>query len=307
MGEATISGDGRFVAFTSFSDALVSGDTNGTRDILVKDRTTGTIVLVSRAANGTAANQSSNRAEISLGGDWVVFESSADNLAATDGNGGFTDVFRASNPLVIDDLRGGTGDDPYDLARLDTVTELASAGVDTIRSSVTRTLPTNVERLTLTGLAGINGTGNVAANTIIGNNAANTLSGAAGADKLTGGDGPDTFVLSSPAGVDKVQDLATGVDEVRVAMSSLPIGDRDQQVEGAATRAAPGGYSRNAELVVFTRNAPGLTTAQAAAAIGSATSPFPDRGPAPLRGRHRHPDRCLPVHVLGSQRRRHGR
>ena len=381
-GEATISGDGRFVAFTSFSDALVAGDTNGTRDILVKDRTTGAVRLVSRAADGTAANQSSNRAEISLGGDWVVFESSASNLAATDGNGGFTDVFRASNPLVVDDLRGGPGNDTYDLARLDTVTEAPNAGVDTIRSSVTLTLPTNVERLTLTGTAPVNGTGNPlgnlitgnsavntlsggggndnldggaggdthrggpgndtyavdvntdvvteaagegtdivrsavtwtlgstlewliltgtspvngtgnsAVNTVTGNSAVNSLSGGAGNDTLNGGDGGDTLtggpgtdrarggpgtdtvVLSSAGSSDQVLDLATGVDKVRVAMSGIPIGNSDPLVDGAVTHAAPGGYSRDAELVVFTRNAAGLTKAQAATAIGSATSPF---------------------------------
>jgi hypothetical protein len=57
-------------------------------------------------------------------------------------------------------------------------------------------------------------------------------------------------------------------------MAGIRIGDGDLRVEGAVTRTVPGGYSRNAELVVFTRDAAGLSNAQAAAAIGSATSPF---------------------------------
>src|SRR5262249_23652536 len=42
-----LSGDGRFVAFSSRADNLVSGDVNGTWDVFVHDRANGTIELVS--------------------------------------------------------------------------------------------------------------------------------------------------------------------------------------------------------------------------------------------------------------------
>ena len=59
----------------------------------------------------------------------------------------------------------------------DQVTELAGEGTDTVLCSVSYTLGDNVENLTLTGTAAINGTGNAGNNVLIGNAAANTLDG----------------------------------------------------------------------------------------------------------------------------------
>ena len=67
------------------------------------------------------------------------------------------------------------------------------------------TFPTvlgDVENLTLTGAAAINGTGNGLVNTIIGNSGANIIEGKGGADILDGGAGLDTVsYASSAAGV----------------------------------------------------------------------------------------------------------
>ena len=71
----------------------------------------------------------------------------------------------------------------------------ASEGTDLVQSSVTFTLAANVENLTLTGSAAINGTGNTLANVIIGNTGSNTLDGGAGADTMAGGAGNDTYVV----------------------------------------------------------------------------------------------------------------
>jgi Tol biopolymer transport system component len=46
---SSISADGRSVAFASFADNLVPGDTNGTTDVFVRDRTAGTTTRVSSA------------------------------------------------------------------------------------------------------------------------------------------------------------------------------------------------------------------------------------------------------------------
>src|SRR6185312_12159895 len=99
-------------------------------------------------------------------------------------------------------------------------TELANAGTDTVESRVTHILAANVENLTLTGAAAINGTGNDLANMIVGNAAANilsgglgndTLDGGKGADRLTGGDGSDHFLHHSLAdGKDTIADFHTG-------------------------------------------------------------------------------------------------
>jgi hypothetical protein len=192
--DASVSGDGRFVVFTSYSDELVPGDTNGTRDIFVKDLFTGQIALVSKTAGGLASNGPSMRSQISLGGEWIVFESSATNLSSTDANGSFPDVFRVSNPLLKDTLIGGAGNDTYVLARADIVQEQVNGGIDTIQSSISYslvdtdgsgTLGGNVENLTLTGTSNLSGTGNALNNIITGNVGNNVLNGGAGIDTVS--------------------------------------------------------------------------------------------------------------------------
>ena len=191
--EGAVSGDGRFVVFRSGSTNLVAGDTNGYADIFVKDLFTGAIALVSRLP-GAQGNQSASASpEISIGGDWIVFASSASNLTGTDGNGGFPDVFRVSNPLLKDTLQGGAGNDTYVIARNDVIIEQANGGIDLVQSSISHTLGANIENLTLTGAANLNGTGNGANNSITGNAGANRLGGLGGNDTLTGAAGNDTL------------------------------------------------------------------------------------------------------------------
>jgi subtilisin family serine protease/Ca2+-binding RTX toxin-like protein len=95
-----------------------------------------------------------------------------------------------------DILIGGLGNDIYVVdSATDTITEGVNAGTDTIQSSVTYTIAAlaNIENLTLTGAAAINGTGNAGNNFITGNTGNNILNGGAGTDILTGGVGKDTL------------------------------------------------------------------------------------------------------------------
>jgi Tol biopolymer transport system component len=90
---AAISGDGRFVAFVSLASTLVSGDTNGVRDIFVRDRQTGQTSRVSVSSSETQGNDHSyNLPAISADGRYVAFQSLATNLVSGDTNG-FADIF----------------------------------------------------------------------------------------------------------------------------------------------------------------------------------------------------------------------
>lgn len=89
----SISADGRYVAFESYSDNLVVGDGNDAVDIFVRDFTSGTTTRVSIDSAGNEASASSGNAEISADGRYVVFTSFADDLVPDDDNND-TDVFR---------------------------------------------------------------------------------------------------------------------------------------------------------------------------------------------------------------------
>ncbi len=90
--QTTISGDGRYVTFTSVATNLVADDTNGVGDVFVHDRDTGITERVSVASDAAQSNGSSGGPDISDDGRYVVFGSSATNLVADDTNG-VGDVF----------------------------------------------------------------------------------------------------------------------------------------------------------------------------------------------------------------------
>jgi len=94
-------------------------------------------------------------------------------------------------------------------ANLGTRTSVTTTISDTLTASVTTTLPTNVENLTLTGTTAINGTGNAVNNILQGNSGNNILSGLNGNDTLWGGVGNDT--LTGGVGNDKYLFQSSGV------------------------------------------------------------------------------------------------
>lgn len=191
---ASLSGDGRHVAFTSNAPDLVAGDTNGKYDAFVKDMLTGAVIHVSTSADAAQADSDSAARWIAANGQTVAFSSAATNLVTGDTNA-MTDLFVAT-VIRPDVLRGGAGDDVYVVARAAvSVVEQAGEGTDTVHSGSSHVLGDHVERLILTGSAAVDGTGNAADNTITGNGANNVIDGAAGADTLIGGGGDDTFLV----------------------------------------------------------------------------------------------------------------
>ncbi len=89
---ASISADGRHVAFRSLAFNLVPNDSNSNWDIFVHDRLTRTTVLVSVSSTGEQANAESDNPVLSADGRYVAFDSYASNLIANDWNN-FRDIF----------------------------------------------------------------------------------------------------------------------------------------------------------------------------------------------------------------------
>jgi len=136
----------------------------------------------------------------------------------------------------VDSLAGGLGNDLYVVdTATDVITEAASAGIDTVESSVGFTIAplANLENVTLTGSGTISVTGNTLDNLLTGNSGNNQLSGGAGNDTLNGGAGVDTitggagndvyllqFGQSTVSASDRFSDLAVGADKIDLLTGS---------------------------------------------------------------------------------------
>jgi len=93
-GEPSISGDGRYVVFTSEANNLVPNDTNGVADLLLHDRATGTTKRINVANDGTQSSFSFDGYygfKLSGDGQYIAFGSN-DSLSAEDTNS-FIDIY----------------------------------------------------------------------------------------------------------------------------------------------------------------------------------------------------------------------
>lgn len=80
--DPSISADGRFVTYSSHASNLVSGDTNGTGDVFVLDRQTGTTTRVSMAVDGS--DDGGFQPEISANGQFVSYSRSLQGVFVFD-------------------------------------------------------------------------------------------------------------------------------------------------------------------------------------------------------------------------------
>jgi len=99
---ASMSADGRYVAFDSAATNLHPDDGDAATDVFVRDMVSGTTILVSRAAGvaGTKGNGASRSPSISAGGRFVAFVSAATNLDPADGD--------AVESIYLRDLQNAT-------------------------------------------------------------------------------------------------------------------------------------------------------------------------------------------------------
>ncbi len=123
-----ISGDGRYVVFTSRASDLVANDTNHVSDIFVHDRWLGTTLLVSLNQTGTGSgNGPSTKPVMAANGRTVVFQSFASDLVPNDYNG-MRDVFVLQ--LGGADTDGDGLDDDWELAYFETLDRDGSGDFD---------------------------------------------------------------------------------------------------------------------------------------------------------------------------------
>lgn len=83
---ASLSADGRLVAFESYATNLIVSPPNTTADIFVRDRGANTTTMITRGIGGVPANASSWSPQLSADGRYVVFVSAASNLVPDDTN-----------------------------------------------------------------------------------------------------------------------------------------------------------------------------------------------------------------------------
>jgi VCBS repeat-containing protein len=153
------------------------------------------------------------------------------------GNGGANTLDGGAG---ADTLAAGLGNDTYIVDdEGDVVIEEAGtgSGTDIVKAAISWTLGANLETLTLTGSADIDGTGNELANILNGNAGHNRLDGGAGSDRLTGGAGNDTYVLDSRTDT-VVEALDGGIDGVEysgIDAYTLANNVENLRLTGAAT------------------------------------------------------------------------
>ncbi len=166
----------------------LDGTGNGLNNVITGN--SGDNVLDGQGGNDTLnAGDGNDTLFGSSGHDALNGGAGADQLSGGSGN----DTLNGGSGA--DAMAGGTGHDTYVVENDgDVVTEAAGEGTDTVHSSITYTLTDDVENLTLTGSADIDGTGNELDNIINGNSGANVLDGLAGNDTLNGNAGNDTLL-----------------------------------------------------------------------------------------------------------------
>lgn len=215
---------------TTNAQIVYTATTSGTHYLAVWDWATGTgsytlaakvvtsLNLTGDAYSNMLVGRGYDDSLKGLGGDdWLMGNAGNDTL---DGGTG------------VDYMEGGAGNDTYVVDNAyDWVMETsATGGTDLVQASVSHALATNVENLTLTGTAAVNGSGNTLANILIGNAANNVLDAGAGNDTLTGGNGNDVlyggagsdmfifnFTPNATTNRDTIGDFQTGVDKVQLS------------------------------------------------------------------------------------------
>lgn len=111
-GPPALSGDGTIVVFYSSATNLVEkGDTNGFSDIFVYDRSTERLTMISLTPGGQQANGDSLAPDIDAAGRFIAYQSLASNLVDGDTNG-VSDIFVHDRVTGTTERACGAGVEP---------------------------------------------------------------------------------------------------------------------------------------------------------------------------------------------------
>ncbi len=112
--EAALSGDGQWVAFTTYATNLYGFDTNGLPDVMLKNLSTGSLTRVSALVGSiVSASGESRRPALSFDGRFVAFDTTGDIYSAEDTNDDWDvylrDMQQGTIQLVSRGVFGGAG------------------------------------------------------------------------------------------------------------------------------------------------------------------------------------------------------
>ena len=251
---ASMSADGRFVAFDSNSFNIVPGI--NIYDIFVRDTLTNTTTRVSVNSAGDPGNRDSRNPSISADGRFVAFSSYASNLVLGDTNSR-QDIFvrdtltntttrvsfdSAGNQTTSDSYAPSISADGRFVAFNSIPSNLVPGQTNTTRqifvadnSSTPNVINGTPGNDNLTGTSGsdiINGSegddvltglrandvlnGDDGNDILSGGKGSDTLNGGLGNDNLVGGGGNDVFVLGAGLGVDTISDFTYSQDTIQL-------------------------------------------------------------------------------------------
>ncbi|MEO7223467.1 MAG: hypothetical protein ABIY37_13435 [Devosia sp.] len=243
-----ISEDGEKAIFISSATNLVTGDTNGSQDVFIRDLKTNTTTRVSLTSDGTQANGNSWDAKISPDGTKIVFASFATNLVSGNDANNDSDVFLkdliTGEVIRLSDVIGNKPGEGSRFAHFSpdggvviwqtNVQHLDNTN-DYTEQYYTYVLPGpingNDKDNTKPGTARpdtINGLGGN--DKLFGLGAGDSLDGGAGKDTMTGGQGDDFYVVDNKG--DVVDEKAPGSAGRDTVQSSITFSLDGSTVKG---------------------------------------------------------------------------